>query len=394
MSTLNIEIENIYNTINNSINIKEDYINIYKDIATEDSDYFYLTKIFGIWHYKLEKHILKINEKIKTHSFFYNKNDSEDLINTINYIFELRKKCLKTKYNFNVVNEVYKKIKYYIEWLSSTRGSSIPTDITPFTYDFNFPIFQLIEFENVNSTNRLGSFIYVGEGAYAIVYKALDSFLDDYIAIKQLNEGLDQKTVQRFEREFHFMKSHNHPFLLKAFKFYKKDRMYTMEYCDCNLYDFIKENSDLSNEKRYTIALQILEALKYIHSNGYFHRDLSLGNILINYKKNSGNPYVKVSDFGLLKDENERLTSTFSNNKGTFRDPYFDSKKGFNLQNEIYALGRVLNYVFFNKYEMNENDVGVFKELIDKCTTVPSKRYKSINEIITDINKIHNNKSL
>jgi serine/threonine protein kinase len=51
---------------------------------------------------------------------------------------------------------------------------------------------------------------------------------------------------------------------------------------DCNLYDLIKErNFPLSEEEIRKLVLQILQGLVYMHNNGYFHRDLKPGNMVL-----------------------------------------------------------------------------------------------------------------
>ena len=74
-------------------------------------------------------------------------------------------------------------------------------------------------------------------------------------------------------------------------------------------------------------------------------RDISLQNILLKVF-DSGAVLVKLSDFGLVKDQSSQFTRTQTETKGTVRDPTLSSFSHYGVVNEIHAIGHVLAYIF------------------------------------------------
>jgi len=87
-----------------------------------------------------------------------------------------------------------------------------------------------------------------------------------------------------------------HPDNLRA-KDEKELLFLRMEFCDMNLADWI-EDTNPSDEDRWSVTLQIARGLQYIHDAKMIHRDMKPGNILIQMNKD-GRPVAKVCDFGL-----------------------------------------------------------------------------------------------
>ena len=150
-----------------------------------------------------------------------------------------------------------------------------------------------------------------------------------------------------------------------------------MEYCDYTLDRFISENNTkLTLSFRKQIALQFLNALKYLYSKELLHRDLSYRNILL--KKYDDVIVVKLSDFGLVKDESNQITDSDSSIKGTFVDPCLDKFSNYNFINEVYSIGFMLVYIFTGKKNIEKlpKEYVIFKEKF--ITTDLNKRFNNI----------------
>jgi len=140
----------------------------------------------------------------------------------------------------------------------------------------------------------------IGGGGMAVVYKAYDTLLHRYVAVKVLREQFvhDEEFIQRFLREARSAASLSHPNVVSIYDVGQdKDTHYiVMEYIEGGtLNDIIKERAPLQPEEAVRIASQICDALDHAHQNGIIHRDIKPHNILLSSK----NGRVKVTDSGL-----------------------------------------------------------------------------------------------
>src|SRR5579863_9085055 len=126
----------------------------------------------------------------------------------------------------------------------------------------------------------------LGEGGMGQVWKARDTRLNRFVAIKTSHQNFSE----RFEREAQAIAALNHPHICSLYDI-GPDYL-VMEYVEGKpLHGPVPVNEALA------LAGQILDALDAAHRKGITHRDLKPGNILVN---KSG---VKVLDFGLAKIE-------------------------------------------------------------------------------------------
>jgi len=126
------------------------------------------------------------------------------------------------------------------------------------------------------------------------VYRARDTKLDRYVAIKVLRAALAQHPdrLARFEREAKVLAALNHPNIATIHGL--EDRAIVMELVEGpTLADRLKAGP-LPLEETLTIARQVAEALEAAHEKGVIHRDLKPANI-----KAPPDGQVKVLDFGL-----------------------------------------------------------------------------------------------
>ena len=161
-----------------------------------------------------------------------------------------------------------------------------------------------------------------------------------------------------------------------------------MEYCDTTLRDYIaKRNAQLGFAARKRIALQFLYGVNYLHHERLLHRDISLQNILLKVF-DSGAVLVKLSDFGLVKDQSSEFTRTQTEMKGTVRDPTLSSFKEYGVVNEIYAIGHVLAYIFTGRESLPAatDEVG---RIIHQCAVHNvDQRYQAVTELIAEVERL------
>jgi Tol biopolymer transport system component len=155
---------------------------------------------------------------------------------------------------------------------------------------------------------RLGAFEIVstlGAGGMGEVYRARDTRLDRYVAIKILSGDLaaDAGYRERFEREARAISKLSHPHICVLYDVGhatvggEVDRQYlVMELVDGETLAARLMRGPLPLDRAITWAIQITEALAAAHAHGIVHRDLKPANVLI-----GADDAVKVLDFGLAK---------------------------------------------------------------------------------------------
>ena len=221
----------------------------------------------------------------------------------------------------------------------------------------------------------------IGEGRYAKVYKAYMSSLDTVYAVKKL-ESKDVTDIERFKAEFNIMKALNHNNLLRVYSFDELHYEYTMDYCKYSLYDYV-QNHSLTKEEKISLTNQLLDAFEYLHNHGIMHRDVSYKNVMIQ-ETELHEMVLKVLDFGIAKNVNDKRTRTLTRTLGTLFDPALGDFNKYNEQNDIYGLGIIIHYIEY-KEEAVTNDGSKISNIVAKCMDCNlANRYHNVREIIND----------
>ena len=255
---------------------------------------------------------------------------------------------------------------------------------------FQYRRYSEMKIKLESQSNKHANLHLIEEGSYALVYYYKDDFYDKKIALKRAKKDLTSKELERFKREFDELKSFKSPYIIDVYSYNAENREYTMEYMDSNLYDFIRTNNDkLTTTERKNYVYQVLKAFKYIHSKGRLHRDINPKNILI--KIYDDVPVVKISDFGLIKQEESTLTTVNTDFKGWFNDPNlriigFDK---YSMCHEIYALTMTIYYLMTGKTNTTKIENKNLQEFVKRgMNTDCSKRYKDVEELLKEFRKI------
>src|SRR5437879_27412 len=139
----------------------------------------------------------------------------------------------------------------------------------------------------------------LGEGGMCKVYKATDSRLERFVAIKVLRGDLADRpeSHERLVREARSIASLNHPHICTLHDVGQQDNadFLVMEYLEGETLAQRLERGPLPLEQVLRYATEIADALDKAHSKGVIHRDLKPGNIMLT---SAGS---KILDFGLAK---------------------------------------------------------------------------------------------
>jgi eukaryotic-like serine/threonine-protein kinase len=109
---------------------------------------------------------------------------------------------------------------------------------------------------------------------------------------------------------------------------------------------------------------------------------------LFDHCRNIGASAIKLSDFGLAKDQASEFTRTQTEMRGTIRAPQLVSFKAYDVRSEVYAIGWVLAYIFTGR-ESPQHGEDVVSRIIQKCTNSDiAQRYQDVPSIIADVDRL------
>ena len=186
----------------------------------------------------------------------------------------------------------------------------------------------------------------IGQGGFAVVYRARDTKLDRLVALKELHPTLlhDTEWVARFKREARTIARLNHPRIVTIFDVVEQaERLFiAMRLVEGPSLDhLLTRQGRLSWPQTLEIMTTLAEALDYAHAQNILHRDLKPANILLDQERGP-----QLSDFGLAKLAGEASSSVTAAG-GIVGTPHYIAPEvwegqGTSPQSDLYALGCIL----------------------------------------------------
>ncbi|EER31616.1 cell cycle serine/threonine-protein kinase CDC5/MSD2 [Candida tropicalis MYA-3404] len=213
---------------------------------------------------------------------------------------------------------------------------------------------------------RRGTFL--GEGGFARCFQMKDAAGQIYAAKTVAKASIkNEKTKTKLLSEIKIHKSLKHPNIVNFVDCFEDDvNVYILlEICpNQSLMELLKTRKRVSEPEVRFFMVQIIGAIKYLHSRRVIHRDLKLGNIFFDPDMN-----LKIGDFGLASvlPSNDSRKYTICGTPNYIAPEVLGGKQtGHSFEVDIWAIGIMMYALLIGKPPFQAKDVNVIYERIKK----------------------------
>eukprot|EP01083_Nonionella_stella_P000595 1681_1 len=205
----------------------------------------------------------------------------------------------------------------------------------------------------------------IGEGTFGKVYKARRKYTGRVVALKFIvKRGKSDGDLANLRSEIQILSQLNHPNIIRLLDWFEttSEICVVTEFATGELFEILEGDRTLPEDVVRTIAVQLVQALKYLHSNRVIHRDMKPQNILI-----TSDGSVKLCDFGFARSMSYN-TVVLHSIKGTplYMSPELVQERPYNHTSDLWSLGAILYELYVGQPPFYTNSIYTLIHMIVK----------------------------
>jgi len=228
----------------------------------------------------------------------------------------------------------------------------------------------------------------IGIGKFSSVHSCVDKKTDREYAVKIIDRlHMSDRERESLRLELSILKLLHHPNVSQICNVYEeKDTVFIVMnyYKGGDLFERVKNNGTLSEDKAKSVMWRILDAIRYIHSLGIVHRDLKPENILLCFE--DSDIHVAVADFGLSDFLGPDTHLSMPCGTLSYVAPEVFGDDGYGKEIDLWSLGVILYVILRGSLPFSgKNKKSIATKIMSHKLTFNSPKWDKISPEAKDL---------